>query len=483
INGMVAARWDGAHVVGLAAVTAPAHQGRLPVQESSRLTLPHDALFAPGTLFDHASLLVEPADLVDAARRLHIGLARPQGFTAMLGISTSLQNQARFNVSLGPVHLSRPALDAEKLGAIAADIADGGTAIWVGYGARHASNAVVTLAERLGAPVLCTPRAKGIFPETHPLFVGVTGAGGHGSVGDFFTDHPPRRVLVLGTRLGEASSFWDERFAPAEGFIQVDVDARVFGAAYPRTRTVGIEAEIGAFLDAIIPQLPQRAQPDLDIVPHPQAPEPREGPVRASVLMEAVQNVVVDNSDAVVLTESGNAFGFGNHCLRFDEPARYRSSAAWGSMGHMTCGVIGAALATGRPAVAIVGDGAMLMNNEINTAVDMGVAAIWVVLNDAGFGIVRDGMTLSKLEPHSVTIPRVDFVALARALGADGVRVEDETQLEDALRVALAHGGPFVVDVIMTDDNISPAIIGRVASLEAQYVRQTSGAFPRARGK
>src|SRR4029453_3987006 len=95
----------------------------------------------------------------------------------------------------------------------------------------------------------------------------------------------------------------------------------------------------------------------------------RRGPGRPAVLMDVVQRVIVDGSNAMVLTESGNAFGFGNHHLRFMEPGRYRSSAAWGSMGHMVCGVVGAAVATGTKAIAIVGDGAMLMNNEINTAV------------------------------------------------------------------------------------------------------------------
>jgi acetolactate synthase-1/2/3 large subunit len=472
LNGLVGARWDGAHVVAVAAVTAPAHHGRLPVQETSRLTVPYDALFAPGTLFDHAALLSEPGDLVDAVRRIELGLARPQGFTAMLGVSMALQNQPRF--ALNPRHIAsaRASVSSSHLEAVAAILDDGPLAIWVGYGARHAARDIRALVERTGAVVMCTPRAKGVFPERHPQFIGVTGAGGHASTATWFGECRPQHVLVLGSRLGEASSFWDERLLPADCFVHVDVDARVFGAGYPQARTLGIEAEIGAFVDGILPLVQPKHAPELgDLEVHPPGAVPHVGPVRASVLMDAVQRIVVDGSDASVLAESGNAFGFGNHHLRFDEPARYRSSAAWGSMGHMTCGVIGTALATKKPALALVGDGAMLMNNEINTAVDLGVHAIWVVLNDAGFGIVRDGMTLSKLQPLSTTIPRVDFVGVARAMGAAAVRVDSEDELDAALRQALEHDGPFLIDVQMSAQNLSPAIVGRVASLEAQYVK------------
>ncbi len=62
-------------------------------------------------------------------------------------------------------------------------------ALWLGYGARAASREIRELAERLGAPVMCSPRAKGIFPEDHPLFVGVTGMGGHDTVQTYMSQN------------------------------------------------------------------------------------------------------------------------------------------------------------------------------------------------------------------------------------------------------------------------------------------------------
>src|SRR6185436_1462624 len=103
----------------------------------------------------------------------------------------------------------------------------------------------------------CTPRAKGVFPEAHPLYVGVTGAGGHDAAAAYVERVRPRRTLVLGTRLGEASSFWDPRLVPEDGFVHVDLNASAFGAAYPEARTIGIEAEVGALLDALVPAVPR----------------------------------------------------------------------------------------------------------------------------------------------------------------------------------------------------------------------------------
>jgi acetolactate synthase-1/2/3 large subunit len=163
--------------------------------------------------------------------------------------------------------------------------------------------------------------------------------------------------------------------------------------------------------------------------------------------MDSVQRCIVDASDALVLTESGNAFAWGNSLLRFDEPGRYRVSVGFGSMGHAAAGVLGAALVRQRKAVAIVGDGSMLMTNEVSTAVSLHAPAVWIVMNDAGYGMVRQGMRAQGFIPPDVSIPTTDFAMMARAMGADGLVVTSETQLDAALLAAMSAAGPFVVDV------------------------------------
>jgi len=199
------------------------------------------------------------------------------------------------------------------------------------------------------------------------------------------------------------------------------------------------------------------------------------GPVRPAVLMEVIQHVIVDGSDAVLMAESGNAFAWGNHYLRFEEPGRYRVSVGYGSMGHVAAGVVGTTLASGKKAVAIVGDGSMLMNNEVSTAVAYGAKAVWIVLNDACYGMVEHGMRAQGFRPTHTAIPRVDFVQYARSMGADGVRVERETELEGALVAAMNAKGPFVVDVQVDPSEPGPWM-KRIQALIAQGAKGGGGA-------
>jgi acetolactate synthase-1/2/3 large subunit len=193
--------------------------------------------------------------------------------------------------------------------------------------------------------------------------------------------------------------------------------------------------------------------------------------VRPAALLQAVQRCVVESSDAIVFTEAGNAFAWGSHGLRFREP-RYRTSTGWGSMGHATCGVVGAAKARGGPAVAIAGDGAMLMQTEVSTAVQYRIPAAWVVLNDGSYGMIEQGMRALRLRPLETELPDTDFAAWARALGADGVRVERESELDRALTPIRDLRGPLVVDVRI--DAAEPApFLRRIESLISQTVQHT----------
>ncbi|HEX2670969.1 MAG TPA: thiamine pyrophosphate-dependent enzyme, partial [Polyangiaceae bacterium] len=265
----------------------------------------------------------------------------------------------------------------------------------------------------------------------------------------------------LGSRLGEMSSFWLPELAPADGFIHVDLEAEVFGAAYPDVSTIGVQAEIGSFLRDLLRAWPEKSEPRPTLGPRRKA-EPElvaraEAAVRPSYLMQQIQREVIEQSDAIVMTEAGNSFSLGSQKLHFPEPGRYRVSAGFGSMGHATAGVLGAAMARGNKAFAIVGDGAMLMLNEFNTAANYGIGAVWIVLNDARYGMIEQGMRSVGWTPFETDFPRADFVAIARGMGADGIRVDREQDVAAALQLGLASLGPFVIDVIIDPTEVAPA--------------------------
>jgi acetolactate synthase-1/2/3 large subunit len=332
-------------------------------------------------------------------------------------------------------------------------------AIWIGFGARHASAEVLELAERTSAVVMSSPRAKGVMPESHPLYLGVTGLGGHATVEQYLADAGIERVLVLGSRLGELTSFWSKGLAPSEGFLHVDLDASVFGAAFPHVPTLGVQADVGDFLRALLRDwAPSSAKASIAKVCAPFTENmPRQGAlVRYSALLSAIQRRVVEGSNAIVLTEAGNSFMLGSHYLAFDEPGRYRVSTQFGSMGQASAGVLGAAAAHGK-AVALVGDGALLMFNELSTAAKYGIAAVWIVLNDARYGMIEDGMLAIGWEPFETDFPRADFVAISQAMGVPAVRVEREVDLDLALLKAVEAKTPYLIDVWIDPSERAPS--------------------------
>ena len=109
----------------------------------------------------------------------------------------------------------------------------------------------------------------------------------------------------------------------------------------------------------------------------------------------------------------------------------------------------------------------MLMQTEISTAVQYGIHAIWIVLNDGRYGMVEQGMRAQGFAPLDTDLPPTDFALMARALGAGACRVAQESELHAALQAALSSGGPFVVDVAIDPRHPAP-FEGRIQSLMDQ---------------
>ena len=471
LNGLMAARTEGAKVILVSGSTPPANRGRGAFQETAPSTLPR-SIFAAGSLFDYAIDLVDPAELAGVARALREGVSRKGGFVAHIALPSSLQG-----VSIDPyvtmaTTQNYPTPRQEEVRALAAILGSEPFAMWVGFGAREYAPLVRRFMEATGTHVMTSPRGRGIVPEHHPLFLGVTGMSSPWDTEAKLAEINPQRLLVLGSRLGELTSLWNERLIPDGGVIQVDLESDVT-RAFPNKPRHLVQSDIGDFLSALLDEWPHTLIPEQRLS-RPETPMPqfRNGPVRPDVLMAVLQRVL-EESNIDLLVDCGNCFAWANTYLRFVEP-RYRVSVSWGSMGQATAGVIGASLASGKPCIALVGDGALLMQNEISTAVRYGVPAIWLVLNDAQYGMIEQGMRGGGLTPVETQIPPVDFVALARSVGAEGIRVEDEHQIERAIRMALTKRGPFVIDVVIDRDALAP-IRGRVAALETQGVGRVDG--------
>ena len=347
------------------AYTSASSRGRFPIQETTRGTLP-PSLYESGRPFHFARIVDDPAQLAEIERALAAGLDAPQRVRrspgARHGGAARTGDHDRAPAGAG-ARRPRDAVRATRCAACIDALNDGPFAIWVGYGARDAA----AESRDARAPHARTGHVlaarQGNLPEDDPLFVGVTGLAGHASVMRYLEEWRPRRVLVLGSRLGESTSFWDRTLHHApEGFVHVDVDPDVPGAAFARRaharRSSRTSARRCGRCFRPVPAAMAARCESCRIRGSTPVIRRREGLVQPEALMDALQDWVVDGSNATVLAESGHSFLWTTHRLRFVQPHRYRISNSFGSMGHAAAGVVGAALATGRRAVAVVGDGA-----------------------------------------------------------------------------------------------------------------------------
>ena len=473
LTGLLAARWEGAKVILISACTPIKQKGKWAFQETSSSTMPEE-IFTTGTLFNYAKCIQSGDELPEIAEALAAGMNKPGGFIAHISIPTDIQTSPGCNVALGKQKSPQIETDNKIINKTVELLSSAPFAIWVGFGARDAAQEILQLAEKTGAAVMSSPRGKGIFPENHPQFVGVTGFAGHQSVFEYMESTPPERILVLGTRLGEFTSFWNPVMIPPKGFVHVDIDPSVPSSAYPTADTFPIIADIKTFLNVLLAKLPlQLSWSPAISLPHPRHSnldirQPDKGLVRPKVLMETIQQVIVEGSDAIVIAEAGNSVAWATHHLKFNQTRRWRGSVGFGSMGYGTTGVVGATIASGSKAIVIVGDGAMLMNNEINTAVQYNIPTVWIVLNDANYGMCAQGTRKQGYGNVKTQIAPTDFVMFAHSMGADGICVEKESQLETALSKAMNSKVPFVVDVKIDPAELAP-IGTRITSLMTKY--------------
>ena len=171
----------------------------------------------------------------------------------------------------------------------------------------------------------------------------------------------------------------------------------------------------------------------------------------------------VTEGDAIIVTEVGQHQMWAAQYYKYSKPHRLLTSGGLGTMGYGLGAAIGAKL--GRPektVINIAGDGCFRMNmNEIATAARYNIPVIEVVINNHVLGMVRQWQTLFYGKRYSATVlnDAVDFVKLAEAMGAKGIRVDKKEEFEPALREALAAGGPVLIDCrIGADDKVFPMV-------------------------
>jgi acetolactate synthase-1/2/3 large subunit len=352
--------------------------------------------------------------------------------------------------------------------------------IVAGYGVQNAGGAAELDAFAAAAriPVISSPLGKGTADARSPLYLGATGRNG-----TYQANRAARSadvILALGTRFDDRStSSWLPGYTyaiPPTRLIQVDIEPTEIGRNYPVT--LGVVASpkdvLGQLREAVV-VTPDTSRWRAEIADWTRDWEKHTAPDRTS---EATplrpQRVLADlraalPSDGILLSDVGVHHNWIVQEWRPGGPGTLLQSWGFASMCFGMGGVIGARLAApDTPAVAVVGDGGFLMlPSVVATAVEYGIPAIWLVWNNGGYISIRDQQRgyfggdreLATSFTYAATGSpySADYAAMARSMGAQGLRVETAGDLGPALKTALDTGLPTVIDVPVAADATQPS--------------------------
>jgi acetolactate synthase-1/2/3 large subunit len=331
--------------------------------------------------------------------------------------------------------------------------------ILAGSGVRGhgAPTRLLEVAELFSCPVATTPKAKGVFPETHPHSLGVLGLGGHRSARRYL-DSGVDVVLAIGTSLGDLST---DGFAPAiqasRALIHVDIDARQVGKSYsPTHAVVGSAVELLGGLVRYTSSDRSRKRPMLSGVErHIIASSTKSDRIAPQDAILELQRLLPP--DTIYTVDSGEHFLYAIQYLETAHPDAFIVMTGLGSMGQSIGAAIGAQLAhPGRSVAAICGDGCFAMNAfEIATAVQERLPIRVFVFNDERLGMVENGHQNVYGRRPSYPTGQLDICSIARGLGAATIRVDGQNQFDPSI---FAVPGPVVVDVRIDPDVVMPKV-------------------------
>jgi acetolactate synthase-1/2/3 large subunit len=325
------------------------------------------------------------------------------------------------------------------------------------------SNDLVRLAELIRVPVIASWRRGDVISNDHPLYLGMTGYGSPATVRARLEDADA--ILVIGSRLGEITTYgWSVPNAGTR-WAYVDIAPASLPAELPAPEmTVTSDARL--FLRAAVARLENRGVLDAattDARTERNAADraaweaatviddhPWGGPgVHPGRIVTTLRQLLPD--DAILTTDAGSFGTWAARGFRFRRPGTFLGSTS-GAMGYGLPAAIAAGLVhRDRAAVALVGDGGLGMTlAEIETAVRNGLRTVVLVFDNQRYGMIRTYQDRRPGEAAPGTdLGPIDFAGAARALGARGVRVEDDAAFEPALRQALVADRPTVLHLVV----------------------------------
>ena len=455
LNGLYDAAFDGAPVVALTGLTfhdlqgVRYQQGVDTVRLMQTVALYNEEVTGP----EHAIIVANRACRAALGDRgvAHLTIAKDVQMMKRSADRKSMRNPGVRTSSSWTPPLAAAAPDQMRA---AADILNSGrrVAILAGQGALHARSEVTALADALGAPVAKSLLGKAVLADDSPLTTG--GIGDLGTAPSSWAMKNCDTVLILGSTMP-----WEEYYptpGQARG-IQVDLKADRIGLRYPVE--VGLVGDVKATLAAMLP-LVQRKGDRTFLTEAQQRMSDWNGmlqrveatsrsPLRPQMVVRALSDLLA--GDAIVSLDCGANTHFAARCLRLREDQRLTGTGMLASMAAGLPFAIAAQLAyPGRQSVTVVGDGgfAMLMA-ELSTAVSQQLPVKIILLKNNSLAEVMFEQREIGNPDYGCALPPIDFVAFAKACGADAFRCEHPDDVGPAIRAALQSSKPALVEAVV----------------------------------
>ena len=317
-----------------------------------------------------------------------------------------------------------------------------------------AQEEMLTLAEKIDAPVGCSMMGISGIPTDNPRFLGMQGM--HGHYASSMAMHHADLIISLGVRFNDRVTGNRAKFAAGAKIIHIDVDGSELSKNV--NAVCGLRGDLKLTLQKLLPLISESKKESWNSEvrsfvekEHEYLDNREELTPRRAVL--TLNKHLGENT--AVATDVGQHQMWAAQNLNFKKTRRFVSSGGLGTMGFGLGAAIGASFGTKERSVLITGDGSFGMClNELATAVTYNVPIVILILNNGVLGMVRQWQTLFFDKHYSNTVlnRKTDFVALARAFGADGEAVSDADELDSALTRALNYNGPYVIDCAIDKD-------------------------------
>lgn len=454
INGLYDAQRSNAPVLAIASTCASAMYGTGYFQETN-----------PTLLFSNCSvyneMAVTPAQ-VPSMMHGAMQTAISRGGVGVVGLPADVTTNPATSdsASLMPAYTSRLPEPTDDEVCRAADMLNGAktVAIYAGSGAKNAVPTLKKIADILKAPVVTSYKAQLEITRDCPNYVGHMGYLGMWSATNAVNGADV--VLILGTNFPYPGFFPTDK-----QIIQVDVRAERLGKR--AKLNLGVRADIGLFLDALLPKLaPKTDDAFLNTALGEWAEiqakfrEPVENPGRPGCIRPEAVIAALDrlaNDDCIVTVDTGMNNVWTSHYLTAGRDRVMLGSFTHGSMANALPMAIGAAVTCpGRQVISISGDGglAMLMG-EMLTVVQYNLSVKILVADNRTLGFVKWEMELAGFKPNEVDLKNPDFAAVARAMGFQAETVTDPAELDAAMKRWLEADGPALLSVTTDPDAAS----------------------------